>query len=145
MLILSNIAKLYDGTSASDDALHGGVDLWLDNGKIHDLRPHDPDLRVGSEHRVVDCSEYTVTPGLVDCHGHITALGLSPADFEAAMDRHVDGYVCEWKAVLDDPDKLSRFVSFVNAPGAPDPTVEFTEKNGRKVPVLIGTPSVRNR
>lgn len=72
------------------------------------------------------------------------SLGLA-ADFEAAMDRHVDGYVCEWKAVLDDPDKLSRFVSFVNAPGAPDPTVEFTEKNGRKVPVLIGTPTVRNR
>ena len=61
------------------------------------------------------------------------SLGLA-ADFEAAMERHVDGYVCEWKAVLDDPDKLARFVSFVNAPAAPDPTVEFTEKNGRKVP-----------
>ena len=71
------------------------------------------------------------------------SLGLA-ADFEAAMDRHVEGYVCEWKAVLDDPDKLARFVSFVNAPGAPDPTVEFTEKNGRKVPVLIGTPTLRN-
>ena len=72
------------------------------------------------------------------------SLGLA-ADFEAAMQRHVDGYVCEWKAVLDDPDKLARFVSFVNAPGAPDPTVEFTEKNGRKIPVLIGTPTVRSR
>jgi nitrite reductase (NADH) large subunit len=68
------------------------------------------------------------------------SLGLA-AEFEAAMERHVSEYSCEWKAVLDDPDKLSRFVSFVNAPGAPDPTVEFTEKNGRKVPVLIGTPS----
>jgi imidazolonepropionase-like amidohydrolase len=84
MLILSNIAKLYDGTSASDDALHGGVDLWVDDGKIHDLRPHDPDLRVGNEHRLVDCSDYTITPGLVDCHGHITALGLAPSDFDAA-------------------------------------------------------------
>ena len=72
------------------------------------------------------------------------SLGLA-ADFEAAMERHVDGYVCEWKAVLDDPDKLARFVSFVNAPGAPDPTVEFTEKNGRKIPLLIGTPTVRSR
>jgi nitrite reductase (NADH) large subunit len=69
------------------------------------------------------------------------SLGLA-ADFEAAMERHVAGYSCEWKAVLNDPDKLTRFVSFVNAPGAPDPTVEFTEKNGRKVPVLIGTPAV---
>ncbi|WP_293001937.1 nitrite reductase large subunit NirB [Mycobacterium sp.] len=72
------------------------------------------------------------------------SLGLAD-DFETAMDRHVDGYTCEWKAVLDDPEKLARFVSFVNAPGAPDPTVEFTEKNGRKVPVLIGTPTVRTR
>ncbi len=72
------------------------------------------------------------------------SLGLA-ADFEAAMERHVAGYVCEWKAVLDDPDKLARFVSFVNAPGAPDPTIEFTEKNGRTVPVLIGTPTVRTR
>lgn len=70
------------------------------------------------------------------------ALGLN-ADFEDAVERHVDGYGCEWKGVLDDPDKLARFVSFVNAPDAPDPTVEFGEKNGRKVPVLIGTPAVR--
>ncbi len=69
------------------------------------------------------------------------SLGLA-ADFEATMARHVDGYACEWKGVLEDPEKLSRFVSFVNAPGAPDPTVEFGEKNGRKVPVLIGTPSM---
>ena len=44
--------------------------------------------------------------------------------------------------VLDDPDKLSRFVSFVNAPGTPDPTVSFGENNGRKVPVLLGTPAM---
>jgi nitrite reductase (NADH) large subunit len=72
------------------------------------------------------------------------SLGLA-AEFEAAMDRHAAEYSCEWKAVLDDPDKLSRFVSFVNAPGAPDPTVEFTEKNGRKIPVLIGTPAFPSR
>ena len=70
------------------------------------------------------------------------ALGLA-ADFEEAVARHVDGYACEWKGVLEDPDKLARFVSFVNAPGAPDPTVSFGEKNGRKVPVLMGTPAVR--
>ncbi|MDF0528827.1 nitrite reductase large subunit NirB [Tsukamurella sp. 8F] len=68
------------------------------------------------------------------------SLGLAE-EFESTMARHVGGYSCEWKGVLDDPDKLARFVSFVNAPGAPDPTVEFGEKNGRKIPVLIGTPS----
>ncbi len=69
------------------------------------------------------------------------SLGLA-ADFEADMARHVDGYECEWKGVLDDPDKLSRFVSFVNAPDTPDPTVSFTENHGRKVPVLLGTPAM---
>jgi nitrite reductase (NADH) large subunit len=63
------------------------------------------------------------------------------AEFEEAIERHVAGYVCEWKGVLDDPNKLSRFVSFVNAPDVADPTIEFTEQSGRKVP--IGMPKVR--
>lgn len=67
------------------------------------------------------------------------SLGLAE-EFEAAIARHVDGYACEWKGVLDDPDKLSRFVSFVNAPDAPDPTVTFGERSGRKVP--MGMPSL---
>ena len=56
------------------------------------------------------------------------SLGLA-AEFEEAMARHVAGYACEWKGVLDDPDKLSRFVSFVNAPDVADPTIEFTEND----------------
>ncbi|ORW07321.1 nitrite reductase [Mycobacterium lacus] len=71
------------------------------------------------------------------------SLGLA-AEFEAAMQRHVQNYKCEWKGVLEDPDKLSRFVSFVNAPDAVDSTVTFTERAGRKVPVLIGIPRVRS-
>ncbi|OKH78940.1 nitrite reductase, partial [Mycobacterium sp. SWH-M3] len=70
------------------------------------------------------------------------SLGLA-AEFEAAMLRHVDGYACEWKGVLEDPDKLARFVSFVNAPDVADPTVAFTERAGRKVPVTaLGMPTV---
>ena len=68
------------------------------------------------------------------------SLGLA-AEFEEAVARHVAGYACEWKGVLEDPEKLSRFVSFVNAPDAPDPTVAFTERFGRKVPV--GLPKFR--
>jgi nitrite reductase (NADH) large subunit len=67
------------------------------------------------------------------------SLGLA-AEFEEAMERHVAGYACEWKGVLEDPNKLSRFVSFVNAPDVPDPTVEFTVESGRIVP--IGMPKV---
>ncbi len=71
------------------------------------------------------------------------SLGLA-AEFEAAMERHVQNYRCEWKGVLEDPDKLSRFVSFVNAPDAVDSTVTFTERAGRKVPVPIGMPRIRS-
>jgi nitrite reductase (NADH) large subunit len=70
------------------------------------------------------------------------SLGLAE-EFEAAMERHVQNYKCEWKGVLDDPDKMSRFVSFVNAPEAVDSTVEFTEHAGRKIPVSIGMPKIR--
>ncbi|BBY80860.1 nitrite reductase large subunit [Mycolicibacterium pulveris] len=70
------------------------------------------------------------------------SLGLA-AEFEDAIARHVEGYACEWKGVLEDPDKLSRFVSFVNAPDVPDPTIDFTERSGRKVP--IGMPKVPQR
>ncbi|MFV8048006.1 nitrite reductase large subunit NirB [Mycobacterium sp. 48b] len=72
------------------------------------------------------------------------SLGLA-AEFEAAMERHVAGYACEWKGVLDDPEKLSRFVSFVNAPDVDDPTITFTERAGRKVPGAtdIGMPKIR--
>lgn len=67
------------------------------------------------------------------------SLGIA-VDLEAAMERHVDGYQDEWAAVLDDPEKLSRFVSFVNAPEDADPTIAFDETGPRKVPVLIGRP-----
>ncbi|WP_314038547.1 nitrite reductase large subunit NirB [Dietzia sp. CH92] len=72
------------------------------------------------------------------------SLGLA-AELEGRMEAHVAGYVDEWAAVLDDPDKLSRFVSFVNAPEAPDPTVQFEQRDGRKVPVLLGSPAMPAR
>lgn len=65
------------------------------------------------------------------------------ADLDAAMARHVTGYQDEWAGVLADQDKLSRFVSFVNAPDQPDPTVSFDETGPRKVPVLLGIPGHR--
>jgi nitrite reductase (NADH) large subunit len=68
------------------------------------------------------------------------SLGLAE-EFEAAMVQHVANYKCEWAGVLEDPEKLSRFVSFVNAPDTPDPTVSFTEYNGRKRPAARGQES----
>ncbi|MFI9818589.1 nitrite reductase large subunit NirB [Saccharothrix variisporea] len=69
------------------------------------------------------------------------SLGIC-ADLEAAMAKHVDNYADEWRGVLEDPEKLARFTSFVNAPGTPDPTISFREERGQKVPVLLGIPEV---
>lgn len=68
------------------------------------------------------------------------SLGIA-AELEAAMARHVEGYADEWAGVLADPEKLARFVSFVNAPTEPDPLVAFDESGPRKVPVLLGLPT----
>ncbi len=63
-------------------------------------------------------------------------------DLEAAMAAHVDDYADEWRGVLEDPEKLSRFTSFVNAPGAPDPSITFRAERGQRVPVQLGIPEV---
>ncbi|MCI2417250.1 nitrite reductase large subunit NirB [Saccharopolyspora sp. K220] len=74
------------------------------------------------------------------------SLGIA-AELEAAMQRHVDGYTDEWAGVLADPGKLARFVSFVNAPDAPDPTIRFVQERGqiRPGPVVLPMPVVANQ
>ncbi|GAB3999378.1 nitrite reductase large subunit NirB [Nocardioides marmoraquaticus] len=66
-------------------------------------------------------------------------LGLG-SELEAAMAQHVDTYFDEWAATLDDPDKLARFVSFVNAPDVPDPNVTFGSRRGQTEPALTDGP-----
>lgn len=61
------------------------------------------------------------------------SLGIC-AELDAAMEAHVAGYSDEWRGVLEDPDKLARFTSFVNAPGVPDPTIEFVQERGQPTP-----------
>jgi nitrite reductase (NADH) large subunit len=62
------------------------------------------------------------------------ALGLAD-ELEADMARHVDSYECEWKATLDDPERLARFRSFVNA-DEPDPSLVFVRERGQRRPAL---------
>ncbi|MEX0426366.1 nitrite reductase large subunit NirB [Nocardioides sp. DS6] len=69
-------------------------------------------------------------------------LGLG-SELEAAMTHHIDGYFDEWKATLDDPDKLRRFVSFVNAPETPDPNISFGVNRGQIVPELHDEPQAQ--
>ncbi|NUR90027.1 MAG: nitrite reductase large subunit [Nonomuraea sp.] len=64
------------------------------------------------------------------------ALGVC-ADLDAQLARHVAGYADEWRATLDDPDKLRRFTTFVNAPGVPDPSISFETVREQIKPVLI--------
>ncbi|MEU8183408.1 nitrite reductase large subunit NirB [Micromonospora sp. NPDC049044] len=56
-------------------------------------------------------------------------------ELDAAMARHVSSYSDEWRDVLDDPDRLRRYTSFVNAPDVPDPSITFALERGQPVPV----------
>ncbi|MFI7512362.1 nitrite reductase large subunit NirB [Micromonospora echinofusca] len=82
------------------------------------------------------------------------SLGLC-AELDAAMARHVESYSDEWRDVLEDPVRLRRFASFVNAPDVPDPSITFalergqpvpagrTPADGARQPVALGMPEVR--
>jgi nitrite reductase (NADH) large subunit len=60
-------------------------------------------------------------------------LGIA-AELDDAMAHHVENYADEWAAVLEDPERLRRFVSFVNAPGTPDPSIAFVAERGQPRP-----------
>lgn len=70
------------------------------------------------------------------------SLGLCD-ELEGLMAAHVADYQDEWAQTLDDPERLRRFVSFVNAPETPDPTVRFVPERDQIKPDLtiltIGT------
>jgi nitrite reductase (NADH) large subunit len=79
------------------------------------------------------------------------SLGIA-ADLDAAMDAHVGGYTDEWRATLEDPEKLRQFASFVNAPDTPDPDLAYVPERGQRRPatpeersVLVAGPSLEVR
>ncbi|MFZ3570692.1 nitrite reductase large subunit NirB [Streptomyces sp. BH097] len=63
------------------------------------------------------------------------SLGICD-ELEALMRAHVAHYRDEWAETIDDPERLSRFVSFVNAPDTPDPTVRFMPERDQIKPEL---------
>ncbi|MGR8010648.1 nitrite reductase large subunit NirB [Streptomyces hypolithicus] len=63
------------------------------------------------------------------------SLGICE-QLEALMATHVSGYRDEWAETINDPERLSRFASFVNAPDAPDPTVRFVPERDQVKPDL---------
>ncbi|WP_117211602.1 nitrite reductase large subunit NirB [Allorhizocola rhizosphaerae] len=62
------------------------------------------------------------------------SLGLC-AELDAMMAKHVESYSDEWSDTLADPNRLARFVSFVNAPDTPDPDIKYAVERGQKVPL----------
>ncbi len=82
MIVFSNIHRLYDGSGSDDAAVQTQVDVWIDGQKIKKVTPHDASLRQSEQLQLIDASSFTVTPGIIDCHGHITVLGLRSADIE---------------------------------------------------------------
>ncbi|GGG65385.1 putative nitrite reductase [Kocuria dechangensis] len=61
------------------------------------------------------------------------SLGIG-AELEDAMARHVDRYEDEWAATLEDPERLRRFRSFVNAPHEADESIVLVEERGQRRP-----------
>ena len=61
------------------------------------------------------------------------ALGICD-DLEAEMQRFVDSYRCEWKATIEDPVKVDRFRTFVNAEGHVDDNQLYVLERGQKRP-----------
>jgi nitrite reductase (NADH) large subunit len=57
------------------------------------------------------------------------SLGIC-GELDAAMANHVATYECEWKATVENPERLARFRSFVNT-DEPDPTVVFVRERGQ--------------
>ncbi|MFP5319512.1 MAG: nitrite reductase large subunit NirB [Acidimicrobiia bacterium] len=60
------------------------------------------------------------------------ALGIC-AELEADMAHHVATYECEWKATIEDPERVRRFRTFVNSEAA-DPNVVFVTERGQPRP-----------
>ncbi|MCX4667397.1 nitrite reductase large subunit NirB [Streptomyces sp. NBC_01381] len=63
------------------------------------------------------------------------SLGIC-SELEALMADHVAHYRDEWSETINDPERLARFVSFVNAPDVPDPTVSFVPERDQIKPDL---------
>ncbi len=65
------------------------------------------------------------------------SLGMCP-EWDAHMRRLGGNYECEWRRTLADPEALRHFVSFVNAPGQPDPSIVFVAERDQPRPATAG-------
>jgi nitrite reductase (NADH) large subunit len=59
-------------------------------------------------------------------------LGIC-ADLDADIARHVESYECEWKATVEDPERMKKFRPFINSDET-DPSVVFVTERGQNRP-----------
>jgi nitrite reductase (NADH) large subunit len=70
-------------------------------------------------------------------------LGIC-AELDQEMDHQVTTYGCEWKATIEDPEKLQRFRHFINS-SQPDPSLMHVEERGQKRPAYEHEKSIMGR
>ncbi|WP_058233818.1 nitrite reductase large subunit NirB [Devriesea agamarum] len=58
-------------------------------------------------------------------------------ELEAEMQEFVDGHIDEWVATINDPAKLARFRSFINAPDARDPLFAYVPERDQHRPATL--------
>jgi nitrite reductase (NADH) large subunit len=63
------------------------------------------------------------------------SLGIA-ADLDADMARHVENYECEWRATLEDPERMAKFKPFVNS-DEPDDSLAYVRVRGQRQPVEL--------
>jgi nitrite reductase (NADH) large subunit len=107
-----------------DDALVRSIDRFL----MYYVRTADRLQRTATWLEEIDGGLDHVRDVVLD-----DSLGVG-ADLDAAMAAHVDHYVDEWRATLQDPDKLRRFASFVNDPEQGDPSLQYVVQRGQPRP-----------
>lgn len=84
LFLLSNLKKIYDGKSSAMGSVRSAIDLMIEGAAVTQVRPHQRGRKVSKDITVIDASRLYLTPGLIDCHSHVTLDGLAPADLARA-------------------------------------------------------------
>jgi Tol biopolymer transport system component len=88
--VVIHAGRLWDGVSATEQQ---NVDIVVNANRIESIQPHNPKLHSG---KVVDATNKTVIPGLIDMHGHYyreygEALGRLYLAYGVTTDRDTAG------------------------------------------------------